>query len=439
MKALLIACALLCASQVMAQSHPLPMRERAAVMDDILDDRLTNLLPTLMRREGIEMWLLISREYNEDPVLKTLLPSTWLSARRRTILAIYTPAEGPSEYYAIARYKVGERFEKAWDKEQQPDQWLALVDLIKAKNPTSIGINRSAQTGLADGITATEHDELLAALGPMQQRIVSAHGLAIGWLETRSAKELALYPDIVAMGHRIIAEAFSNAVVRPGQTTTDDVVWWLREKTRSMKLTNWFHPTVSIQRADADKFDHLQAFSERPGEQVILPGDLLHVDFGITYLRLNTDQQQHAYVLRSGETQVPAYLQQALANANQVQDIFTANFTPGRSGNEVLAMSLAQGREAGLRPHIYTHPIGYHGHAAGTTLGMWDAQEGVPGDGDHPLHINTAYSIELNAATHLPQWGKDIRIMLEENAVFEASGVRYLDGRQTRFHVINSD
>ena len=429
---------LLISSVSVAAEHPLPMRERAQVIDEILQERLTTVLPTLMRREGIDMWVLISREYNEDPVLKTMLPSTWLSARRRTILVIYTPSVGEPEFYAIARYKVGELFEKAWDKEAQPDQWQALVDLIKAKNPKAIGVNQSAQTALADGISATELTEFRQAMGEAQNKIVSAQNLAIAWLETRSPKELAVYPQIVAMGHDIIAEAFSNQVITPGKTTTDDVVWWLREKSREMKLTNWFHPTVSIQRANADKFDHLQAFSERPGEQVILPGDLLHVDFGITYLRLNTDQQQHAYVLRAGETDAPDYLKQALANANRVQDIFTANFKACRTGNEVLKMSLEQGKAEGLRPHIYTHPIGYHGHAAGTTLGMWDAQQGVPGEGDYPLHLNTAYSIELNAATDIPQWGKDIRIMLEENALFDDKGVRYLDGRQTKFHLINS-
>ena len=63
----------------------LSVREQSKVIDDILEDRLDNLLPKLMEREGLEMWIIISREYNEDPVMKTILPSTWLSARRRTI------------------------------------------------------------------------------------------------------------------------------------------------------------------------------------------------------------------------------------------------------------------------------------------------------------------------------------------------------------------
>tara|TARA_R110002153_G_scaffold57259_5_gene157618 strand:+ start:1744 stop:3105 length:1362 start_codon:yes stop_codon:yes gene_type:complete len=424
----------------------LSLRDRAQVINTHLDDRLENLLPTLMRREGIDMWILISREYNEDPVLKTMLPANWLSARRRTILVLFDPGKDEEgnfqaiERLAVARYNVDTMFRKSWDKEQQPNQWDSLVELIKQKNPQKIALNKSTAVALADGLTATEYQEFKTALGAnLQSKIVSSEPLAIAWLETRSEQEMQVYPSIVKLSHKIVAEAFSNDVVKPGITTTEDVVWWLREKVVELKLQTWFHPTVSIQRASEDKFDHIQAFSKRPEQQTIMPGDLLHLDFGITYLRLNTDQQQHAYVLKKGEQDAPDYLKQALANGNKLQDIFIANFKLGRTGNEVLAMSRRQAIEQGIKPSIYTHPIGFHGHAAGTTLGMWDSQGGVPGEGDYPLHANTAYSIELNAATFIPQWKKEIRIMLEEEAYFDGQGVRYLDGRQTQFHLIKSE
>lgn len=424
----------------------LSLRDRAQVINTHLDDRLENLLPTLMRREGIDMWILISREYNEDPVLKTMLPANWLSARRRTILVLFDPGKDEEgnfqaiERLAVARYNVDTMFRKSWDKEQQPNQWDSLVELIKQKNPQKIALNKSTAVALADGLTATEYQEFKTALGAnLQSKIVSSEPLAIAWLETRSEQEMQVYPSIVKLSHKIVAEAFSNDVVKPGITTTEDVVWWLREKVVELKLQTWFHPTVSIQRASEDKFDHIQAFSKRPEQQTIMPGDLLHMDFGITYLRLNTDQQQHAYVLKKGEQDAPDYLKQALANGNKLQDIFIANFKLGRTGNEVLAMSRRQAIEQGIKPSIYTHPIGFHGHAAGTTLGMWDSQGGVPGEGDYPLHANTAYSIELNSATFIPQWKKEIRIMLEEEAYFDGQGVRYLDGRQTQFHLIKSE
>jgi Xaa-Pro aminopeptidase len=431
---------------VFASDGILSLRERAHFIDSSLDDRLANLLPELMRREGIDMWVLISREYNEDPVLKTMLPANWLSARRRTILVLFDPGKDevgnfkPIERLAVARYNVDTLFRKSWDKEQQPNQWNSLVDLIKQKNPQKIALNKSTNVALADGLTATEFEEFTTALGPqLATRVVSSEPLAIAWLETRSAKEMEVYPHIVTMSHDIVAEAFSNRVVEPGITTTDDVVWWLREKVAELKLQTWFHPTVSIQRASDEKFDHVQAFSKQPEQQVIQPGDLVHMDFGITYLRLNTDQQQHAYMLKKGETDAPDYLKQALANANKLQDIFTANFKLGRTGNEVLSMSRKQAIAEGIKPSIYTHPIGFHGHAAGTTLGMWDSQGGVPGEGEYPLHANTAYSIELNAATFIAEWNLEIRIMLEEEAYFDGENVIYLDGRQTAFHLIKSN
>ena len=423
----------------LAQDYPkiLSMKERAVVIDDLLKDRVENILPELMERTGIDMWVIVSREYNEDPVIKTFLPATWHAARRRTILVMYNLGDGKVETLAVSRYDVGDMFKKAWDPEEEPDQWKRLSEIIEERDPESIGINISEIWGHADGLVVTDHEEMKAAIGEKySSRLVSAEKLAVGWLETRTPREMQIYPQIVRIAYEIIAEGFSDHVIQPGVTTTDDVVWWFRERIRELKLVTWFHPSVSIQRADPESFDHLRTFDSRPEENVILPGDLLHVDFGIQYLRLNTDTQQHAYVLKPGETKVPDYLKKAFDNANRLQDIFTNNFKEGRTGNEVLAMSRQEAIDEGLKPSIYTHPLGYHGHAAGTTLGMWDAQGGVPGDGDYPLHLNTAYSIELNNATFVEEWGKEIRIMLEEDAYFDSTGVWYIDGRQKEIMTI---
>ncbi|PRO68404.1 Xaa-Pro aminopeptidase [Alteromonas gracilis] len=422
-------------------SSVLSMKERSVLIDKILEQRFSDVLPHIMEREGIDMWVLMSREYNEDPVLKTMLPSTWISARRHTMLVIYNPGNGqPLERLAVARYAVGTLFKKAWDKEAQPDQWGALKHIIEARNPSKIAINTSDAFALADGMTSTEHQKFMAVLPEkLASRVVSGERLSIGWLETRSDLEMQYYPVLAQIGHSLIATAFSNEVITPNVTTTDDVVWWLRDQTRALGLTNWFHPTVSIQRQDNEVFDQIRAFSKRPGENIIRPGDLIHVDFGITYLRLNTDQQQHAYVLKPGEKDAPASLNNALKAGNQLQDILTNNFKVGRTGNTILSRSREQAIEQGISPAIYTHPLGFHGHAAGPTIGMWDAQEGVPVQGDYPMFAKTAYSIELNAASFIEEWNKEIRIMLEEDAFFDGEQVTYLDGRQTEFHLIYSN
>jgi hypothetical protein len=414
----------------------LPLKEQALIIDDITSKRIHQLLPGLMEQTGIDMWVLISREYNEDPVLKTFLPATWMSARRTTIFA-FVRTGGAVKALAIAPYNVGSLFERAWDKKAQPNQWQALVALMEKYQPKIIGINQSTSWSHADGLVATDKATLLAELPQkFQQRLVSAEALAVGWLETRIPEEVELLKGMTALAHDIIAEGFSNAAIEPGRTSTDDLVWWFREKVASLKLNTWFHPSVSIQRSDKIKFDHEDAFTNGTGSQVIQYGDLLHVDFGISYLRLNTDTQQHAYVLKEGETNAPTYLSNALKKGNQLQDIFTNNFAVGKTGNAVLKQSREQAIKAGLKPTIYTHPLGYHGHGAGTTLGMWDSQGGVAGSGDYPLHLNTSYSIELNNAIHIEEWNKEIRIMLEEDAHFDASGVWYLDSRQTELLLV---
>lgn len=416
----------------------LNMRERAEVIDQWLEERVKTVLPEIMRRSKIDMWVIIAREYNEDPVIKTLLPSTWQSARRTTILVAYDPGDGKDlETFGISRYNTGDLFKTAWNKEESPDQWKALADMIVSKNPKKIGINKSSTFALADGISSTHYDQLMEVLPKnYQSKVVGAENIAIGWLETRTENEMVVYQNIVRMAHQIIAEGFSEKVIQPGITTTDDVVWWYRDRIRELGFTTWFHPSVSIQRKDPESFEHLRAFSERPDKQIIVPGDLIHVDFGITYLRLNTDTQQHAYILNTNESEAPDYLKNAFKKGNRVQDILTTNFKEGRSGNEILKATLDQCEAEGLKGVIYTHPIGFHGHGAGPTIGLWDQQGGVPGKGDYPLYKNTAHSIELNAGVYIDEWEKEIRIMLEEDAFFDGKTTRYIDGRQVELMTI---
>jgi len=413
-------------------------RERAQLRDEILKERFNVLLPELMDRSGIDMWLIISREYNEDPVMRTMLPAKWLNARRRTIIAFYRDKERDTiEKLAVARYDIGENIASAWNKEEEPEQWQALKRIIASRNPSRIGINHSEHFGLADGLVLTDYNELKQALpDSLDQRLVSAEKLSIAWIETRTKREMELFEDLVQITHDIIDEAFSSDVIKPGETTTDDVVWWMRQKVTDLGLETWFHPTVDIQRSDEELKSHIYSFSKGEKNKVILPGDLLHCDFGITYLGLNTDCQQHAYVPKSGETAVPGFLENAFSKGNRVQDIFTGNFKEGATGNEILMASLNAGRSEGLRPAIYTHPLGTYGHSAGTTFGMWDSQDGVPVNGDYPLHLNTVYAIELNTTVFIEEWNRDIRIMLEEAGFYGSEGFRYVNQRQEQIKFV---
>ena len=430
-----ILCLLLLGLTGVTAQDILPLRERAAVIEQLQEERLNQLLPKLMAQTDLDLWVLITREYNEDPVVKTLLPPTWLNARRRTILVFAKdPKTGAVERVALTRYAFGKHFPSVWNKEEQPDQFQALADYIVAKKPQKIGLNISGEYGIADGLVQTDYQGLYDALPPAyRKRLVSAEPLAVAWIETRTEQEMVLFQQLTEITHQIVAEAFSSKVITPGVTTTEDVVWWMREKILDLGLDTWFHPTVDVQRSQASD---LYAFDGQQKFDVILPGDLLHCDIGISYLTLNTDCQELAYVLRPGENAAPDYLQDALAQGNRVQDIITQHFKTGRSGNATLKMSLEQGQAEGLRPQIYTHPLGTFGHSAGTTFGMWDAQQGVPGDGDRPLHENTAYAIELNTKVYIDAWQKDIRIMLEEPGFWGTDGFRYIHGRQTQLLLV---
>jgi len=416
----------------------LSVKEQAVIIDEILADRFNNLLPELMDRAGLDMWILISREYNEDPVLKTMLPATWLNARRRTIIVFYRNMENNTlDKLAVARYNFGDNIISAWDKDKEPDQWQRLMQIIEERNPKVIGLNYSKHFNIADGLDKTDYDEFMQYL-PEQfsSRVTSAEKLAIGWIETRTEREMIIYDQLVDITHDIIAEAFSEKVITAGITTTTDVEWWMRQKLTKLGLKTWFHPSVDVQRSNEVMGNHLYSFSDRPDKMIILPGDLLHCDFGITYLRLNTDCQEMAYVLKPNEKAPPKYLVEALKKGNQLQDIFTANFEAGKTGNEILLKSLEEAKSAGLRPSIYTHPLGSYGHSSGPTIGMWDAQQGLEGVGDYPLFPNTVYAIELNTTVHIDAWKRDIRIMLEEDGFYGEDGFRYVNGRQTKLFTI---
>lgn len=421
-------------TETQAPSVPplLSARDRAATENRLLAERLDTIIPAIMREQGIDLWLLVAREYFEEPVAASMLNAEALHARRRTILIFHDPGQGkPIERLTVSRYGLGGLFAPAWDPDKQPDQWRAAADIIAARNPKKIAINTSDLSQFADGMTVSQHDKFMAALPqPLHQRLVSGEGLAVRWLETRTASEMALYPTVLRTAHAIIGEAFSRRVITPGVTTAEQVQWWYRDRLLQLGLDPWFHPSVGIQRQG------VKGMLE--GAEVIQPGDLLWTDFGITYLRLNTDTQHLAYVLKPGETEAPIGLRQGLANSNRVQDILRRSFKAGRSGNEVLRLARAEAIAAGLDPAIYSHPIGLHGHGAGPAIGFWDNQNG-DARGDGPINANTAWSIELTTYSAVPEWGgQRVDFRSEENAFFDGKALRFIDGRQTEITLLAS-
>lgn len=412
----------------------LPLRSQADVRNSWLTQRLEMVLPEILAREGLDMWLVACREYNEDPVIMSLLPQPNMSARRRMVLIFNRKPDGSVERLTLGRYGLGDYYAAAWDPDKETQE-EALRRMVSECNPQSIGIDVAPDFAFGDGLSHNEYEWIAGALGSsLMDRTTTAERMAVGWLERRIAPELAAYPGIVALGHQIIAEAFSRHVVTPGVTSTDDIVWWMRQTMQDAGLQAWFSPTIDIQ---APGEPSRQPGLPAPGRKTILPGDMLHCDMGFVYLGLATDQQQLAYVLKPGESDAPAGLKAGLAAGNRFQEIHLEQMVIGRSGNDVLRAALAQAKEEGIKPSLYTHPLGYHGHAAGPVIGLWDRQEGVPGRGDYEVFDDTVYSIEFNVRADVPEWGgQEVIFALEEDAALSGGKMWWLDGRQERFHLI---
>ena len=425
-------------------SVPLTLREQADVRDRWLTQRLLDLLPGLMDRAGIDLWLVLGREYNEDPVLATLLPATWLSARRRTILVLHRSDDGVTPA-AVSPYPVGQ-FLAAWAPEEVPglpaeqSQWAAVRRFVEQAAPRRIGVDVSAHFALADGLSHTDHRALAEALGPWAARMVSAEELAVGWLETRLPEEIAALHALNRLAQQVIGEAYSSAVLTVGETTAFDLAWWIRQRLHDLGVEPWFQPAVNLQRAGVPLAEvRGAALPAVAYDAVIEPGDLVHCDVGLSSLGLRTDTQRTGYVLRPGERAAPPGLEAALRAGTCLQDLTSGAMTVGRTGNEVLAAARDDAEAQGIDGDIYSHPVGYHGHGAGPAIGLWDDQDGVPGAGDRPLHPDTVYALELCVRAPVPEWGGQlVRIGLEEGVALTRRGVEYLGDRQTELMVIPS-
>ena len=413
----------------------LDYRARPAVENAMVADRLQSLLPSLMDETGVDMWVVINREYAEDPIYFTLVPQPTFAARRTTMLVFHRRGDD-LDLLTVNRYPLGAPYEAAWEGGDLDAQWAALADLIVERSPERIAVNMSRDWPVADGLTHALYERLAEALPEeFRSRLTSAEDLVVRWAETRTAHELEVYGHIVGLARQVISEAFSSRVITPGVTTTDDVAWYIRQRFADLDLDPWFMPYVNIQRP-AEPCEKDQSYCGVEG--VIRSGDVLHTDVGICYLKLCSDTQEMGYVARPAETDAPKGLRNALAIGNRWQDLLTSTFETGLSGNEILQRTLAKCRRAGINCVTYTHPIGFVGHAPGPTIGMWDNQGATPVQGDWVLHPATCYAIEGNIKAPAPEWdGHLVQIKLEQSACFDGGKVTYLAGRQTAWHVID--
>lgn len=431
--------------------HPLrpfgTLREQATLRQEWLRQRMETVLPALMRKYDVDMWVIPMREYNEDPVFSSIVSPTTFAARRRTIYVFFDRGPGESVerlalggtsqggvYTAVRSQRAVSGSWLATNRAEigEHEQWLVLKDLIEERKPARIAINVSRDWAFADGLSAGEYETMREALGdPWTSRLVRVEGLVLDFIASRLPEEERAYEGLQRLVWSLIDTAFSNRVITPGVTRTSDVVWWFRQRVNDLGLTAWFHPSVTVQRRGATA----QQLGDDP---IIQRGDVLHCDVGLVALGLATDTQHMAYVLRAGETDAPAGLRQVLSASNRLQDIVMREMRVGLTGNQILRASLEQMRRAGIEGSVYTHPIGVHGHGAGPLIGRWDSQDSVPGRGDHKVIPGMWFSIELQAASAVPEWGgQRVWSAQEEDAIISQDGkIRWALRRQTEFHLV---
>ncbi len=431
------------------------LREQAEVRQQWLETRLRTVLPALMRKHGVDAWVMPMREYNEDPVFTSLVSPTTFAARRRTIYVFFDrcAAAGrsdPGDGSCIERIALGGtsqgglydarramRTVDAGVDGRQAElwgdaQWQVLKDVLETRDPRAIAINISRTFAFTDGLSAGERDGMVAALGARwSERFRSVDALPLEFIATRLPDEARAYRELQDLVWALTQRMFSEAEITPGVTRASDLVWWWRQRVNDLGLGTWFQPSVSVQRRGVSA-------AQLGDDPVIERGDVLHCDVGITALGLNTDTQHNGYVLLPGETDAPAGLTQALRNANRLQDLLLEELRAGRTGNEILASTIGRMRAEGIDGTVYSHPIGMHGHGSGPPIGLWDYQEGVPGRGDHPVIPNMWYSIELQATTAVPEWGgQPVRMAQEEDAIVGSDGrTRWVHRRQDRLFLV---
>ena len=421
------------------------LRAQAERQQGWLQKRMETVLPPLMRKNGIDMWVVPMREYNEDPVFSSLVSPTTFAARRRTIYVFFDKGAEGIERIALGGSSQGGVFKAVRSTKKVEaavagneaelwgdEQWQVLKTVVEERKPKVIGIDVSTVFAFSDGLSAGELQGMTKALGPTwAKKFKYAESLPLELIATRIPDEVEAFKSMNQLVWAIIDTAFSSVVIKPGTTRTSDVVWWMRQRVNDLGLGSWFQPSVEVQRRGATE-------EQLGADPVIQRGDVLHCDFGLVAMRLNTDTQHMGYVLLDGETDAPAGLKAALKRSNRLQDIVMSEIRPGRTGNEILRSSLAKMKAEGIDGTVYTHPIGLHGHGAGPLIGLWDYQDGVPGRGDAKVISNMWFSIELQATSPIPEWGgQRVRMAQEEDMVIGADGVPHWSlARQTDFHLV---
>ena len=389
------------------------LKEQYALKDQCLKERLEIILPQVMEDADVDMWIVASKEYHEDPTFKAMVPAEYLTARRITMFAFSKEADGIHRYsLSMPDKSVAKFYESKWQFGKE-DQMVALKRLIEEKDPKRIALNMSKEFAVCDGFSIGLYQMFKESLGEdIMNKMVNDDLLAMKFMEIRTPTELKLMPEVMSVAHDIMERMYTTDVIKPGITTTNDLEWFMKEEVNKLGLSYWFEPTMDLQRKNGDE--------SRYDSCVIQKGDLLHCDFGIYYMNMCTDTQRLGYVAKDDEETMPQYLLDGMKVGNRFQDIVRENMIVGRTGNEVFEAAMKQAKEEGIQAMLYSHPCNMYGHGPGPTIGLFSNQNAIPVKGDVKLSNNTVYALELNVKVD------DYYYFLEETVALADDGVNFL-------------
>jgi Xaa-Pro aminopeptidase len=414
-------------------SQILPLRQRSDVLHRVVKKRLETILPAAMRENGFDMWLILCQEDDWDPIHDTFCPmEPWRPILQMLIFFDCGPEKG-IEGINLSMTNMQGLYDSPWQGKNHPEQWAMLRQIVVERDPKRIGINMGRIQWAAGGLTQNLYQQLVETLPPEYvKRLESAEPMVIHWASTLSEEEIELYEHVAAVAKGIIADCYSRRAIVPGVTTLEDLVWYYWQRVKDLGLDLSFRPFFFRCRSDAAE----ARFG--PDDAVLRPGDFVRCDVGIKYLRLCSDHQQWAYLLRPGESEAPDFAYQLLGEAHRLQDIFTDEFRAGLSGNELLANILARARREGVpEPKVYSHSLGLFLHQPGPLIGLPWEQNRCEGRGDVKLRENSAFTMELSVGKVVPQWSeKEFRLGVEEDVVFTGGRCRMIHERQERFQLV---
>lgn len=394
------------------------------------------LLLPMMRRHGIGMWIVVNEEFHDDPLTEYVAPARPYTGRRDVFVFLDAGDEGLRKVAATGYWE--ENVARFFESPVDPDPAAQVLRrLFEAYRPATIGLGMGGTRGVTRSLTRDAYDFLADAMGPdAEGRFASAAPLIEEYLATRIPEEWEHYETLVELTEAITRRALSGDVIEPGVTTVGDVRRYLYDELWRHSVSTWFQPDLRVQRRGMERVASRGFLAVAPEETVIRPGDLVHVDFGISYMGLDSDWQKMAYVLLPGEAEAPAGLREALADTNVLQDALMLRASrPGRSAGEVYRATMAEMEERGIVAQIYSHPLGNQGHGLGPAIDFRSA--GSDAARASALVEGSYISIELNTRRPVPEWdGQEVFIMQEDPAYLTAEGWRFFRPRQEALYLI---